>query len=168
MPSIPPHQPRILVVDDEPSLRDMLGILLRREGFQVVAHPGYRLAVEAIRQAPTPFAVVLTDLVMPDGSGLDVLTAAKERAAATQVVVMTAHSTVEAAVDAMRRGAYDFIAKPFSNAEISALVSKALEKRAIITENERLRAKVSHLEKREMFGSSPAAKIIGDIVRKAA
>src|SRR5258708_5391749 len=146
----------------------MLGILLRREGFQVVAQPGHRLAIEAIRQSPTPFAVVLSDLVMPDGSGLDVLTAAKERAAARQVVVMTAHSTVEVAVDAMRRGAYDFIAKPFSNSEISALLSKALEKRTIITENEQLRAKVRHLEKREMFGSGIAAKLIGDIVRKAA
>jgi two-component system response regulator PilR (NtrC family) len=146
----------------------MLGILLRREGFQVVAQPGYRLAIEAIRQSPTPFAVVLTDLVMPDGSGLDVLTAAKERSAATQVVVMTAHSTVEVAVDAMRRGAYDFIAKPFANSEISALLNKALEKRTIVTENEQLRAKVRHLEKREMFGQSSAAKTMGDIVRKAA
>src|SRR3954449_9312199 len=141
MPSIPPKHPRILVVDDEPSLRDMLGILFRREGYDVVAQPGVRDAHEAIRQAPTPFAVVLTDLIMPDGSGLDVLSVAKERTAATQVVVMTAHSTVEAAVDAMRRGAYDFITKPFSNAEIAALVGKALEKRAIVTENERLRAK---------------------------
>ena len=90
-------------------------------GFEVVAQPGYRLAVEAIRQSPTPFSVVLTDLVMPDGSGLDVLTAAKERSAATEVIVMTAHSTVETAVDAMRRGAYDFVTKPFSNAEIAAL-----------------------------------------------
>jgi two-component system, NtrC family, response regulator PilR len=168
VPSIPPHQPRILVVDDEPSLRDMLGILLRRDGFQVVAQPGYRLALEAIRQSPTPFAVVLTDLVMPDGSGLDVLSAAKERSFATQVVVMTAHSSVEAAVDAMKRGAYDFIAKPFANSEISALLAKALEKRAIVTENEQLRAKVRHLEKREMFGSGTAAKLIGEIVRKAA
>ncbi|HKQ71218.1 MAG TPA: sigma-54 dependent transcriptional regulator [Polyangiaceae bacterium] len=168
MPSIPPKQPRILVVDDEPSLRQTLSILLRREGFDVVLQPGFRGGVEAVRQSPTPFAVVLTDLVMPDGSGLDLLTNAKERAAATQVVVMTAHSTVEAAVDAMRRGAYDFITKPFANAEIAALISKALEKGQIVTENEQLRAKVRHLEKREMFGSGAAAKTLGDIVRKAA
>src|SRR5215470_6332454 len=168
MPSIPPNQARLLIVDDEPSLRDMLGILLRRDGFQVVAQPGYRLAVEAVRQSPTPFAVVLTDLVMPDGSGLDLLSAAKERDTATQVVVMTAHSTVEAAVDAMRRGAYDFITKPFANAEILALISKAFEKRSIVAENEQLRAKVRHLEKREMFGSGAEAKRIGDLVRKAA
>src|SRR5260221_3173747 len=159
---------RLLVVDDEPSLREMLGILFRRDGFDVVAQPGFRLGVEAVRQSPTPFSVVLTDLVMPDGSGLDLLSAAKERDGATQVVVMTAHSTVEAAVDAMRRGAYDFITKPFANAEISALVSKAFEQRAIVAENEQLRAKVRHVEKREMFDSGAQAKKIGDIVRKAA
>ena len=146
----------------------MLGILFRRENFEVVAQPGFRLGVEAIRQSPTPFAVVLTDIVMPDGSGLDLLTVAKERAAATQVVVMTAHSTVEAAVDAMRRGAYDFVTKPFANAEITAILGKALEKRSILAENEQLRAKVRHLEKREMFGTGPASKLIGEIVRKAA
>jgi two-component system response regulator PilR (NtrC family) len=168
VPSIPPKRARLLVVDDEPSLREMLGILFRRDGFDVVSQPGFRLGVEAVRQSPTPFAVVLTDLVMPDGSGLDVLSAAKERDVATQVVVMTAHSTVEAAVDAMRRGAYDFITKPFANAEISALISKAFEKRSIVAENEQLRAKVKSLEKREMFGSGAEAKRMGELVRKAA
>jgi two-component system response regulator PilR (NtrC family) len=157
-----------LIVDDEPSLREMLSILFRREAYEVVTHPGYRAGVEALRQSPTPFDVVLTDLIMPDGSGLELLTVAKERAPATQVVVMTAHSTVEAAVDSMRRGAYDFVTKPFSNAEITALVGKALEKSAIVIENEQLRAKVRHLEKREMFGSGPAAKLMADLIDKVA
>jgi two-component system response regulator PilR (NtrC family) len=168
MPSIPPRPTRLLIVDDEPGLREMLGILFRREGFDVVLAPGYRAAAGSIRQAPVPFSVVLTDLVMPDGSGLDVLTTAKERSTATQVVVMTAHSTVEAAVDAMRRGAYDFITKPFSNAEIVALVGKAHEKRAILTEYEKLRARVRHLEKRDIFGTSEAARRMADLVGKVA
>jgi two-component system response regulator PilR (NtrC family) len=168
VPSVPPKPARLLIVDDEPSLRDMLGILFRREGYEVAAHPGYRAGIEAVRQSPTPFDVVLTDLVMPDGSGLDLLTVAKERAGATQVIVMTAHSTVEAAVDSMRRGAYDFVTKPFSNAEITALVGKALEKGAIVTENEQLRAKVRNLEKREIFGSGPAAKLMASLVDKVA
>jgi two-component system, NtrC family, response regulator PilR len=168
MPSAAPSPPRVLIVDDEPGLREMLGILFRREGYDVVAQPGFRSAVEAIRRTPAPFAAVLTDLVMPDGSGLDVLSEAKRRAPATQVVVMTAHSTVEAAVDAMRRGAYDFVTKPFSNDEITALVAKALEKTAIVTENERLRAKMRRLERREMFGSSEAARQIAELVEKVA
>ncbi len=159
---------RLLIVDDEPGLREMLRILFRREGYDVVAQPGFKLAAEAIRQSPTPFNIVLTDLLMPDGSGLDVLSKAKERHASTQVIVMTAHSTVEAAVDAMRRGAYDFITKPFGNAEIGALVAKALEKGAIVAENERLRAKVAHLEKPELFGAGPVARKLADDVRRFA
>jgi two-component system response regulator PilR (NtrC family) len=168
MPSIPPKLPRVLVVDDEPGLREMLGILFRREGYDVTLQPGYALGVEAIRHSPAPFSVVLTDLLMPDGSGLDVLTAAKARLATTQVVVMTAHSSVESAVDAMRRGAYDFITKPFSNGEITALLSKALEKATILAENASLRAKMRHLEKRDMFGESEAARRVADLVRKVA
>jgi two-component system response regulator PilR (NtrC family) len=168
MSSIAPTAPRLLIVDDEPGLRDMLSILFKREGYDVVVKPGFRSAVDAIRRTPMPFAAVLTDLVMPDGSGLDVLTEAKRRAAATQVVVMTAHSTVEAAVDAMRRGAYDFVTKPFSNDEITALIAKALEKTAIVSENERLRAKMKRLERREMFGTSEAARQIAELVEKVA
>ncbi len=158
----------MLVVDDEPGVRQILEILFRREGFDVTLQPGFIAASEAIRLSPTPFAVILTDLVMPDGLGLELLTVAKERAAATQVIVMTAHSTVEAAVDAMRRGAYDFVTKPFANAEIVALVAKAYEKRAILAEFDRLKARVRHLEKRDMFGSSEAARQMADLVRKVA
>ena len=85
---------------------------------------GVRPRQEAIGTSTEPFAFVLTDLVMPDGSGLDVLTAAKERNPATEVIVMTAHSTVEAAIEAMRRGAYDFVTKPFATAELAALVGE--------------------------------------------
>ena len=110
----PSSAARILIVDDEPGLREMLTILLKRERYDVVAAPGFARAREAIQASPSPFALVLTDLVMPDGSGLDLLTTAKQRNPATEVIVMTAHSTVEHALDAMRRGAYDFVAKPFS------------------------------------------------------
>src|SRR5262245_17302343 len=136
MPASVPNFPvptRILVVDDEPGLRHVLEVTFRRAGFDVVAVPGMRAAIEALRQNPKPFPLVLTDLVMPDGSGLDVLSAAKERADATEVIVMTAHSTVESAIDAMRRGAYDFVTKPFSPVEIAALAQKALEKSSIVT-----------------------------------
>src|SRR5580698_5507002 len=133
---------RILVVDDEPGLRDMLGILFRREGLEVTLAAGFARGVECVRNAPEPYGVVLTDLVMPDGSGLDVLSRAKERSPQTEVIIMTAHSTLETAVEAMRRGAYDFITKPFATSELRELVQKALEKRAIIAENRMLRAQL--------------------------
>src|SRR5689334_20967737 len=126
--SVPPTPTRVLVVDDEPGLRQVLEIAFRRNGLDVVCAPGVKTALEALTQNPQPFPLVITDLVMPDGSGLDVLTGAKERSQATEVIVMTAHSSVEHALDAMKRGAYDFVTKPFSPAEILALSQKALEK----------------------------------------
>src|SRR5580692_330318 len=139
-PSLPPSPTQVLVVDDEPSLRHVLETAFRRQGYGVVAVPGVRAALEALRQNPQPFPLVLTDLVMPDGSGIDVLEAAKKRSDATEVIVMTAHSTVEAAIEAMRKGAYDFVTKPFSPAEIVAIAGKALEKSSIVAENHRLKA----------------------------
>ena len=146
----------------------MLAILFRREGYQVVLAPGLRAALETITQHPQPFPVVLTDLAMPDGSGLDVLAAAKSRSQATEVILITAHSTVENAIQAMRLGAYDFVAKPFQPAELAALVDKALEKQALVAENRRLRAQVESPAQRELVGRSPALRAVMDLVERVA
>src|SRR5262245_1602164 len=126
MESLVPASKKLLIVDDEPGIRQMLQILFRREGFEVVTAPGFRAAVEALDTNMRTFPVVLTDLAMPDGSGIDVLGAAKRRAPSTEVILITAHSTVENAISAMRSGAYDFVTKPFQPSELAALVHKAL------------------------------------------
>ncbi|WP_437917426.1 sigma-54 dependent transcriptional regulator [Sorangium sp. So ce302] len=169
-PSIPQNATRVLVVDDEPGLRQVLHIAFHRQGYEVVVAPGARAAIEAIRQNPQPFPLVLTDLVMPDGSGIEVLTAAKARSNATEVIVMTAHSTVESALDAMRHGAYDFVTKPFSPAELTALAAKALEKSSIVAENQRLRAQLERLDlpSREPLGTSAAMQRISELIAKIA
>ncbi len=170
-PALPPTLNRVLVVDDEPGLRQVLEITLRRHGLDVVVAPGVATALEALQQNPQPFPLVLTDLVMPDGSGMDVLAAAKARSDATEVIVMTAHSTVEAALEAMRRGAYDFVTKPFSPAEIAALAQKALEKASIVVENQRLRAHLERFEPppgNEPLGTSPAMQRVAELVTKIA
>jgi two-component system response regulator PilR (NtrC family) len=169
-PSLPPSPTRVLVVDDEPGLRHVLEVTFRRQGMEVVAVPGAKAAMEALRQNPQPFPLVLTDLVMPDGSGLDVLSAAKQRTTATEVIVMTAHSTVESAIDAMRRGAYDFVTKPFSPAEVFAIAQKALEKESIVVENQRLKAHLQHLapEVAEPLGVSEAMARVGELITKIA
>ncbi len=160
---------RVLVVDDEPGLRDMLGILLRREGYDVTLLPGFVSAAAAIKKTlAEPFALVVTDLMMPDGSGLDLLTLIKEKSPTTEVIVMTAHSTLEAAIDAMKRGAYDFITKPFATSEVRALAQKALEKRAIVSENTRLRAIVDGNDARKLLGHSPAMQRIGELIGRVA
>ncbi|MEO6418957.1 MAG: sigma-54 dependent transcriptional regulator, partial [Polyangiaceae bacterium] len=156
-------------MDDEPGLRDMLGILLRREGYDVTLLPGFATAAAAIKKtAPDPFALVLTDLMMPDGSGLDLLSLIKETSPITEVIVMTAHSTLETAIDAMKRGAYDFITKPFATSEVRALAQKALEKRAIVSENTRLRAIVDRDDGRKLFGHSPVMQRITDLIGRVA
>src|SRR5471032_2059694 len=144
----------------------MLEILFRREGYTVVVAPGCRAALEAIKQHPQPFPVVLSDLAMPDGSGLDVLAAAKSRHAATEVILITAHSTVENAIGAMRHGAYDFVAKPFDATELAVLVGKALEKQALALENQSLRARVSELNDTEVLGRSSAMRGVMDLVQR--
>jgi two-component system response regulator PilR (NtrC family) len=166
--SLVPPSIKVLIVEDEPGLRQMLEILFRREGYSVVSAPGCSAALEAIRQNPQPFPVVLTDLAMPDGSGMDVLAAAKARSPATEVILITAHSTVENAIGAMRSGAYDFVAKPFDAVELAVLVGKALEKQELAQENRRLRARVSELVDTDILGKSGAMRAVLDLVQRIA
>jgi two-component system, NtrC family, response regulator PilR len=164
-----PTSARILVVDDEPSLREMLNIALRRAGNVVAVEAGVKAAAERLRSEPEPFAVVVTDLLMPDGTGLEVLRSAKERAPATEVIVMTAHSAIDSAIDAMKSGAYDFIIKPFSPAHMVAQVGKALEKHELHNENDRLRRQLVRLQPGQLdFGTSPAMAAIADLVGRIA
>ena len=92
----------------------MLAIMFKREGFDVSLAPGFATGRDAVLHAPEPYAVVLTDLLMPDGNGLDLLSLVKQRTARTEVIMMTAHGALETAIDAMKRGAYDFVSKPFA------------------------------------------------------
>ena len=108
---------------------------------------------------PGTFDLVLSDLALPDGTGLDVLRAIRERDDTTQVVILTAYATTENAVEAMRGGAYDYVTKPFRNSELLALVEKALEKRQITRENRTLREKIARVERRStILGTSSAMR----------
>ncbi|MEM9862057.1 MAG: sigma-54 dependent transcriptional regulator, partial [Myxococcota bacterium] len=133
---------RILVVDDERALREMLAVLLRRSGHEAEFATGVADA-RAKLKSDEPFDAVLTDLKMPDGTGIDVLEAVKERARSTQVVLFTAYATTERAVEAMRKGAYDYLEKPFQNSVLLATLEKAIEKRRIVEENDALRSRLS-------------------------
>ena len=146
----------------------MLDILFRRAGYQVVLAPGHRSALEALRQAPQPFPVVLTDLRMPDGSGLDVLTASKTRDPTTEVILITAHSSIENAIDAMRAGAYDFVTKPPDAAELVALVAKAFEKHALSSENARLRALIEARHDGGVVSHSRVMQGVIDVIERVA
>ena len=127
----------ILLVDDERSVREFLGIFLRRAGHRVEAAAGTEEAKQLLKTRS--FAVVITDLAMPDGSGLEVLAAAKAEAADTEVIVVTAYATAETAIAAMKAGAYDYLLKPFKVDEVGLVVGRALERRTLLRQNVALR-----------------------------
>ncbi|HEV8441408.1 MAG TPA: sigma-54 dependent transcriptional regulator, partial [Methylomirabilota bacterium] len=112
--------------------------------------------------------VLLTDLMMPQTSGMDLLRAAKTIAPETEVVLMTAYGTVENAVDAMKQGAYDFVTKPLKRAQIVRVVNKALEKRSLVQENRSLCAQLAAHKRRTLIGQSLAWRRTMDIVMQAA
>src|SRR5512137_1081651 len=130
----PPASPagRVLVVDDQRNMRVTTAIVLRQAGFEVAEADGGAEALEKL--GAEPFDVVLTDLRMGDVDGLDVLRGALEASPSTQVIVMTAFGSIESAVEAVRRGAYDYLTKPFQSDELRVRVEKALEKRRLLGE----------------------------------
>ena len=132
---------RILVVDDEAILRDAMTEALRRAGHAVDAFDAGRPALD--RLARESYDLIISDLKMAGLDGLGVLEEAKRIAADTPFVMVTAHGTVEHAVVAMKKGAYDFILKPFKLDELELVVARALEHRALSVENEVLRSRVA-------------------------
>ena len=159
---------RILVVDDEPSMREFLEILLMGSGYTVDTAGGGIEAVAKI-SGNDDYDLVITDLQMPRGNGLQVLEHVKKNYAHTEVVMMTAFSTTETAVEAMRLGAYDYLTKPFKVDEIEVIVEKCLEKRRLALENRQLK---SQLKERFSFsniiGKSRAIRQVFQIVERVA
>jgi two-component system, NtrC family, response regulator PilR len=159
---------RILVVDDEAGLREMLRVLLTRSGYEVAVADGQTRATTLLRSGDA-FDLVVTDLSMPDGSGMGVLKEARTVDDATQVIMITAYATTAQAVQAMREGAYDYIQKPFKNDELVAVVEKALEKRSIVDQNKTLRRRLQEgFRKGDIVGRSGAIQNVMRMVERVA
>lgn len=158
---------RILVVDDEKSMRDFLSIMLVKEGYEAVTAENGVRAVKLLKE--DIFDVVITDVKMPRMGGLEVLRAAGEYSPGTLVVMITAYATAETAVEAMKEGAYDYIMKPFKIDEIKLVVKNAVEKRRLREENALLRREVEVEKGLENFiGRSPAMRKVFDLISKVA
>lgn len=139
--SIPPEQPRVLVVDDEKFIRDILADFLTMEGYAVrTADDGTQAVTELSR---SNFALVISDLKMPKMGGLELLQHVAKMQPEALTVIMTGFGTVETAIDAMKHGAYDYILKPFKVEEIVHVVQRGLEKQRLAAENLRLREALS-------------------------
>jgi DNA-binding NtrC family response regulator len=130
----------LLVVEDNATLRRAITRALAARCERVEEAETYAAARQRIAEAGEPFSVVLTDLRLPDGSGLEVLEAARARDARSAIVLMTAYGSVESAVAAMREGAVDFLQKPFELAELEARVLRAASHARLVGEVAELRA----------------------------
>jgi DNA-binding NtrC family response regulator len=139
------YKPSVLVVDDESGILDTLRILLRNEGFEVATAQGGKAGLEQIRSGTHD--IILSDVRMPQVSGLDILTAAREQDPMTPVILMTAQASLQSAISAVNSGAFYYIQKPFSNDELVAILRRACEYRAVKVENTQLKQEIRRREK---------------------
>jgi putative nucleotidyltransferase with HDIG domain len=125
---------RILVVDDEAHVRAMMGAALEREGYDVQLAASGREALESLEH--NSFDLVLTDIVMPDGNGLSLLERIRAMQPHLPVVMVTAIHDISVAIDSMRRGAYDYLLKPFEREHLVSTVQRALDHRQVLQESQ--------------------------------
>ena len=157
---------KVLVVDDEEVIRDVLGTLLTREGYEVAAAASAAEAT-ALFDAE-PYDVVLLDLMLPDRPGLDVLRQILQRDPDAVVVIVTAYSSIEGAIEAMRQGAFHYIPKPFQNEEVLLTLRKGSEARRLTEENRRLREELSQrYGLGRIVGKSNGMRKVFELVRLA-
>jgi len=158
---------RILVVDDEQSMREFLEIFLRREGYDVLTAECVDAALAQLDADDVD--LVITDMQMPDRSGLDLILAAREVSPETLMIVVTAFGTTDSAIAAMKEGAYDYLTKPFKVDELRIVIEKALEKKILSNENRRLKQELrSQLRDRNIIGHSPAMQEVFELIAQVA
>ncbi len=162
---------RILLVDDEPNLRKVLGALLQQLGYQVHAEADGEAALARVRTSPADtFDVVITDLRMPKLDGMQLLRALLEEEPLLPVVVLTAHGTLDTAVEAIKAGAFDFLEKPFDRDQIAQVVEKAAATRHRGGPSHRPAAATGGDPSLQvgMVGESDAMRAVRDTIRTAA
>ena len=123
-PGLHLHNPRILIIDDEPRIRDACMLVLSDKGFDVAAAPDGEEGLQMIKEKH--YDIVLVDLMMPTISGFDVVSEVRNHHPDTVVIVITGYATLEHSIEAMKKGAFDFIPKPFTPDQLRAVVDKAL------------------------------------------
>jgi two-component system, NtrC family, response regulator PilR len=158
---------RILIVDDEEVLRDVLDAVLRREGFDIVPASTGEEALNLLDSEEID--LVILDIMLPGISGIDTLRAIRISNPNLPVIIITAFSSIDGAIEAMKHGAFHYIPKPFKNEEVVLTVNKALEQRRLSSENERLRSELSEkFSFSNIIGKSDTMRKVFDLIRLAA
>ena len=156
-----------LVVDDDAAMRELVVSLLEDAGIQALSAGSAEEAVA--RLAESDCDVVLSDIRMPERSGIDLLAQIREVRPDTPVVLMTAFGSIDSAVEAMRAGAFDYVTKPFKRDALLVTLERALERRALEEENRRLRRAVDQTSSfGDLLGASPAMRDIFALIRRVA
>ncbi len=157
------NKSHILVVDDELSMRELLDLLLSKNGYRVTCADSGHAAVKLMKKQR--FDLLLLDIRLGDMDGLTVLKTAKEKDADVVVIMISAHATAETAVDAMNAGAYDYVPKPFDNNELLSTIEKALDQKSIDKKQNQLADdQKDSLHFGRMVGNSPRMQFIYDLI----
>jgi two-component system response regulator PilR (NtrC family) len=158
----------VLVIDDEEIMREILEALLAREGYEVRLAASGAEGLDIARSAPVDVAIV--DVMMPGMNGLDVLDEIKKIDEDIAVIMITAFASVETAIAAMKRGAFDYVTKPFKNDEVLVVVGNAVERVRLVAENRALRQNLQERYSRfgNIIGRSPRMREVFDLIIQAA
>lgn len=156
----------LLIVDDESSIVESLVRIFERGPYHIRTASNGREALAKFQEAPA--TVVITDFMMPEMTGRELLSHIKQSHPTTQVILMTAHGTVEAAVDAIKEGAFDFVEKPLKKVDIQKSVQSANERFKLIVENKSLKEEIKHLKHKTIVGTSHLLRESLDMLEQAA
>jgi len=158
---------RILVVDDEASLVEFLSLLFTGQGYEVATAQSLQEARERLGEHGPD--LVLCDILMPDGNGLELLKEIKTVDPRVSVVMMTAYTSTKSALDAMKLGAYDYVSKPFDVEELKVLVQKAIEQTQLVDENTYLKGELARQYTfASIIGRSPSMRTVFALVERVA
>ncbi len=139
------QKPSVLVIDDESAILDTLRILLKKEGFEVVTAQGGKAGLDQIRAGVHD--LILSDVRMPQVTGIDILQASREQDPMTPVILMTAQASLQTAISAVNQGAYYYLQKPFANDELVAILRRACEFRQVRVENKQLKQEIQRRDR---------------------
>ncbi len=158
---------RVLVVEDDPGVRECVACLLHTKGCATVLAKTVEEGIAALRS--DDFDLIISDLRLPDATGLDVIRGAKDLDPETPVILMTSYSSVESAIEALRLGAVDYMIKPFDNVDFMHAVQRALNERQIKRENRILKRSLRNARASdELIGNSPPMKRVLELIERVA
>ncbi|UCH07621.1 MAG: sigma-54-dependent Fis family transcriptional regulator [Deltaproteobacteria bacterium] len=158
---------RVLIVDDDPVILEVIGDILKKNGYEVVAAPNGAAGIRELERKY--FDLVLTDLVMPDVDGMEVLNHVVSTSPKAICIILTGHGTIKSSVEAIKKGAFDYITKPITADELLVVIEKALKFRNLEEENIRLKKELQQTYGYDnLVGTSNAIKNIYDLIEKVA